>query len=106
MEYKIVSSIGALAVLIVVLVPFLSTSDYKEFVNNPANPPVGIFQFDDGKTEIVTKTPGCDYGLFRIEGNNIKIKCGWRVAADFDVLTEYFTTWGEDKWLRNDKKKT
>ena len=110
MPYKIITTIGILAIVAVVAIigtsQTMSHSEYKDFVDNPGNPPVGIFKFDSGKVEIATKTDGCDYGLYRIEGSKITIKCGYRIAADFDILTEYYTTYGEDRWLRNDKKRT
>ncbi len=110
MAYKIITTIGILAIIAVVSIiggnQAMSHSEYKDFVEDPNNPPVGIFKFDSGKVEIATKPDGFYYGLYRIEGSRIVIKCGYRIAADFDILTEYYTTYGEDRWLRNDKKKT
>lgn len=82
----------------------LYNSDYKllftEFEQD-----VFILEYDLGnKVEIVTKSDVCPYALFRVTKDVFSAKCGYRRLLDTKWYLEYYKTYGDDEWVRLNRK--
>ncbi len=66
---------------------------------------VFILEYDSGnKVEIVTRSSVCDYALFRVTKDVFSVKCGYRKLIDTKWYLEYYKTYGEDEWVRLQRK--
>ena len=83
----------------------LYNSDYKLLFTELPEQDVFILEYDQGnKVEIVTRSSVCDYALFRVTKDVFSIKCGYRRLLDTKWFLEYYKTYGEDEWVRLQRK--
>ena len=104
-KYLLSSIVGAI-VLMSIGGTVMYSSDYKFLFTEMPDKEIFIFKYDSGdKIEIVTKSAVCDYALFRITKDETTIKCGSRVVTTAKWYLEYLKTYGEDSWVRLNRKK-
>lgn len=103
-KWKIASS-GVGILVLVILVSTLYSSDYERIlVENPSFDTF-ILDFSPEKVEVLTRaTPACDFGIFRVDKDELKVKCGNDVVAVTDTFVEHFRTYGSDAWVRDLRK--
>jgi len=83
----------------------LYNSDYKLLFTEMPQQDVFILEYDSGnKVEIVTRSSVCPYALFRVTKDVFSVKCGYRRLLDAKWYLEYFKTYGDDEWVRLQRK--
>ena len=84
---------------------FMYSSDYKFLLTDLPDQDVFILKYDSGdKIEIVTRSDVCSYALFRVTKKGFAAKCGYRRIIDAKWYLEYYKTYGEDEWVRLNRK--
>lgn len=103
-KWTLTAIIGAIVLLSAGGIVFYN-SDYKYLLSSMPDREIFILKYDAGdKVEIVTRSSVCDYALFRITKDEMTAKCGYRVIVDAKWYLEYFKTYGEDEWVRLQRK--
>ena len=103
-KYTLSIIVGVLVVLSISGVR-LYNSDYKLLFTDMPDKDVFILEYDTGnKVEIVTKSSVCPYALFRITKDQVTTKCGYRKLLDAQWYLEYYKTYGDDEWVRLQRK--
>ena len=99
------SIIVGMVVLLSIAGVRLYNSDYKLLFTDMPEQDVFILEYDAGnKIEIVTRSSVCDYALFRVTKDVFSAKCGYRKLLDAKWYLEYYKTYGEDEWVRLQRK--
>ncbi|KKK76250.1 hypothetical protein LCGC14_2865550, partial [marine sediment metagenome] len=99
------SIIVGMVILLSVAGVRLYNSDYKLLFSEMPEQDVFILEYDAGnKVEIVTKSSVCPYALFRVTKDVFSAKCGYRKLLDAKWYLEYYKTYGEDEWVRLQRK--
>lgn len=103
-KWTLTSIVGTIVLLLVGGFT-LYNSDYKYIITSFPDKEMFIFDYDSGKkVEIITKSSVCPYALFRVSKNGFSAKCGWRRLLDAKWYLEYYKTYGEDEWVRLNRK--
>lgn len=109
--YTIAGITGVIAVLLISGYITWYNRDYLDVLAD--NPKENSFVMDFNskeRIEVLTRTTNCPYGLFRIDGDSFKIRCGNQVVGEYSSWTEYWKTYGTNQagetawWERNNRK--
>ena len=86
----------------------LYKQDYLDILASYPERNMFILGFDPDKVEVLTRTDSeeCEFGVWRIDHEELTVKCGTRVALKADWLFEYYKTYGPDEWVRLNRKAT
>ncbi len=85
----------------------LYNSDFKYILASMPEKDIFILEYDLGnKVEIMTRSSVCPYALFRVTKDEFSAKCGWRKLLDARWYLEYYKTYGDDEWVRLQRKPT
>ena len=99
------SAIVGTIILLVIGGFTLYSTDYKYLLTSLPDKDIFILEYDSGnKVEIVTRSSVCPYALFRVTKDGFAAKCGWRRILDTKWYLEYYKTYGEDEWVRLQRK--
>jgi len=105
-KYTLSAIVGTIVLLIVGGVTLYNT-DFKYILASMPDKDIFILEYDSGnKVEIVTKSSVCPYALFRVTKDGFAAKCGWRKLLDAKWYLEYYKTYGDDMWVRLQRKPT
>ncbi|KKK72487.1 hypothetical protein LCGC14_2903400, partial [marine sediment metagenome] len=101
----VLSSIVGVIILLSIGAFTLYTSDFKYIFQEFPDNDIFILEYDSGnKIEIMTRSSVCPYALFRVTKDGFTAKCGWRKVLDAKWYLEYYKTYGEDEWVRLNRK--
>ncbi len=102
-----ISSIVGTIILLSISITALYNSDYKYIIASLPDKDVFLLEYNqDNKIEVMTKSSVCPYVLFRITKDKMSAKCGWRRVVDTNWYLEYYKTYGDDEWVRLNRKPT
>lgn len=65
----------------------------------------GLYTANIYDTKIVVSLPSdvCNSATLRVTKDDFTLKCGRYIAFQADTITEYYKTYGEDEWIRNNR---
>lgn len=65
----------------------------------------GLFTVNvlEDKIKVTLPSDICNEATLTVTKDNFKLKCGWRVAFEADTVVDYYKTYGEDEWVRNNR---
>lgn len=91
-KYLVSGSIGMIVLIAAIMA--LSPSDYKKIIKEMPGD-TAVVQYSTGAADILTKSSVCDYVLFKISKDDMKVKCGSKsiVTAKWNLEYQRLGKW-------------